>query len=42
MFRKRGDTMNFHNKKTRKVLSTVIIIVLVLAMIVPVLLSAIL
>lgn len=29
------DMMNFHGKKGRKVLSTIIIIVLVLAMIVP-------
>lgn len=31
--------MNFHNKKTQKVISTIIIIVLVLAMVVPMALS---
>lgn len=32
--------MNFHSKKTQKVISTVIIVILVLTMIVPIVLSA--
>ncbi len=32
--------MNFNNKKTQKIISTVIIIILVLAMVVPMALSA--
>jgi flagellar basal body-associated protein FliL len=31
--------MNFHNKKTQKLISTIIIIILVLAMVVPSVLS---
>jgi flagellar basal body-associated protein FliL len=31
--------MNFHNKKTQKLISTIIIIILVLAMVVPSILS---
>lgn len=32
--------MNFNNKKTQKIISTVIIVVLVLSMLIPVVLSA--
>ncbi len=33
--------MNFHSRKTQKIVSTVIIIILILAMVLPTLLSAI-
>ncbi len=33
--------MNFYNKKSRKIISTIIIIILVLAMVVPTILSVI-
>ncbi len=31
--------MNFHNKKTRKILSSIIIVILVLAMVIPTLVA---
>lgn len=38
---KRGEcVMNFHNRKTRKVISTVIIVLLILSMTVPLVISA--